>query len=525
MTAPSSAAASAPAHIPSPVRRRGYILAAAVLLVMMAAGTLPIPLYALYQKQMGFGPLGVTVVFAAFVVGTLLALLTLGDLSDHVGRRKVLAIAVICGAASSALFLAARGIGMLIGARVVGGLAAGFATGTTTAALAELQPRDDGRAVAVVAWGSNMTGLGLGPLAAGIFGAYVTMPTRSVFWSHLGLYTLTLAAVALIPETVTDPDYVISVRPRLGVPPRMLAVLTGACLGVFAAFSILGFFSSLVPVFLRGILGVRNLALIGVTSGLIFITAAVSQAVSARFPARRSMSTGLPLLLACLAALESALFARVLWLFLAGTVAGGVAVGLIFCGGLTELNRLAEPRHRASVVSLFFAAAYLGMALPAVLTGLISELTGPVDASAYTSGAVAAIVVVALIVMLRTFGVAPAPSPSDSWYCLAETPGYRPATPAARRPPAESVPSPDRRPQQQPLLTEGSAACHLSRSPSPKGMTPPPSGRSSPGCQLPPRLPPERQRRRSGCGSSRSARRRSASAARSWPNGAEKVVS
>ena len=70
------------------------------------------------------------------------------------------------------------------------------------------------------------------------------MPTRSVFWSYLGLYTLTLAAVVLIPETVTDPDHAISVRPRLGVPPGMLAVLTGACLGVFAAFSILGFFSS-----------------------------------------------------------------------------------------------------------------------------------------------------------------------------------------------------------------------------------------------------------------------------------------
>jgi len=111
MTALGSNPASPPARIPSPVRRRGYILAAAVLLVMMAAGTLPIPLYVLYQKQMGFGPLGVTLVFAAFVVGTLLALLTLGDLSDHVGRRKVLAIAVICGAASAELFLAARGIG------------------------------------------------------------------------------------------------------------------------------------------------------------------------------------------------------------------------------------------------------------------------------------------------------------------------------------------------------------------------------------------------------------------------------
>jgi hypothetical protein len=82
---------------------------------------------------------------------------------------------------------------------------------------------------------------------------------------------------------------------------------------VFAAFTILGLFSSLVPVFLYGILGVRNLALIGATSFLIFIIAANSQAVSAPMPARRSVTAGLPLLLVCLAVLESALFAKVLW--------------------------------------------------------------------------------------------------------------------------------------------------------------------------------------------------------------------
>ena len=38
--------------------RRGYILTAAVLLAVMAGGTLPVPLYVLYGQQMGFGPLG-----------------------------------------------------------------------------------------------------------------------------------------------------------------------------------------------------------------------------------------------------------------------------------------------------------------------------------------------------------------------------------------------------------------------------------------------------------------------------------
>ena len=375
---------------------------------------------------MGFGPLGVTVVFAAYVLGTLAALVAFGDLSDHIGRRKVLAIGVACAAASTALFLAASGIGLLITARIVSGLAAGFVTGTATAALAELQPQGDRQAAAVAASGSNMTGLGLGPLIAGIFAEYVAMPTRSVFWAYLGVCALALAAIAVIPETVRNPDQVISVRPRLDVPPGMRAVMAGACLGVFAAFSILGSFSSLVPTFLHGILGVHNFALIGAASFLIFITAAVSQAVSAKLPARRSVSAGLPLLLVCLAALEAALFAKALWLFLVGTVIGGIAVGLVFRGGLSELNRLAEPRHRAAVVSTSFAAAYLGLGLPAVLTGLISQLISTVDASVWTSGLVAAIVVAAVVVVVRTFGAAPAPAPSctssDSW-CNPQEPG------------------------------------------------------------------------------------------------------
>jgi hypothetical protein len=70
-------------------------------------------------------------------------------------------------------------------------------------------------------------------------------------------------------------------------------------------------------------------------------------------------------------------------------------------------------------VSTFFAAAYVGLGLTAVLTGLISLRVTTVDASVYTSGLVAAIVVAAIPVVLRTFGTAPAPepacAPSDAW--------------------------------------------------------------------------------------------------------------
>ena len=179
-----------------------------------------------------------------------------------------------------------------------------------------------------------------------------------------GVCALALAALLFIPETVRNPDGIVSLRPRLGVPPKMRTTMLGAGLGVFAAFTVLGLFSSLVPTFVHGILGVHNLALVGGASFLIFVFAAISQAVSARLPSRRSVSIGLPLLLVGLATLESALFAKALWLFLVSTIAGGVAVGFIFRGGLSELNRLAEPSHRAAVVSTFFVQRISALACP-----------------------------------------------------------------------------------------------------------------------------------------------------------------
>lgn len=212
--------------------RVGYILTSGVLLATMVGGTLPIPLYVLYEQQMGFGALGVTIVFAAYVIGTLSALVAFGDLSDHIGRRKVLALAVGCAAVSTVVFLGASGIGMLIVARIISGLAAGFVAGTATAALAELQPRGDRQAAAVTAAGSNMIGLGLGPLVAGIFAEYVAVPTRSVFWAYLCVCALALAAVVVIPETVREPDRVVRLRSSLGVPTGMRPMMIGPCLGV-----------------------------------------------------------------------------------------------------------------------------------------------------------------------------------------------------------------------------------------------------------------------------------------------------
>ena len=81
----------------------------------LAAGAL-MPLLVVYKEQWGLPAALLTLAFAVFAIGFLAAVLTLGSLSDHVGRRPVLMGAVIIQLASNVMFLAAPDIGWVIAA-------------------------------------------------------------------------------------------------------------------------------------------------------------------------------------------------------------------------------------------------------------------------------------------------------------------------------------------------------------------------------------------------------------------------
>jgi MFS family permease len=73
-------------------RRNGAGLWAVVFafVAVMAFSTVPTPLYALYQARDGFSTVVVTVIFAAYAVGVMLALFLGGHVSDWLGRRRAL---------------------------------------------------------------------------------------------------------------------------------------------------------------------------------------------------------------------------------------------------------------------------------------------------------------------------------------------------------------------------------------------------------------------------------------------------
>src|SRR3712207_3805499 len=105
----------------------------------MAASAAPSPLHPPYQQLLGFGPVVLTVIFAAYVLALLAALLTVGSLSDHLGRRPVLLVALGLEIVAMVVFATAGGPGALIVARTLQGLATGASIGALGAFLIELE--------------------------------------------------------------------------------------------------------------------------------------------------------------------------------------------------------------------------------------------------------------------------------------------------------------------------------------------------------------------------------------------------
>ena len=370
VTRPSPASRTAP----TAPRQAAFWLLALVLGVTMLGTTLPTPLYVIYQGRWHFSAATVTVTFAVYAAAVLITLLLAGRSSDQAGRRPVMAVALAASALSTVLFILAPGIGVLIVARIVSGLSAGLMTGTATAALTELISAS--RRASLAATAANMGGLGLGPLIAGLFAQYAPHPTTLVFEVYLAVLAAAALLLLLVPETV---------RPRtrpalrfagLGIPERGRGEFIAAGVAVFAAFALLGLFSSLVPGFIGGVLHQGSHAVQGAIVFGLFAVGTVTQVVLSRFSSRRVVLAGLGLLLAALGLIGAALAQSGMALFLAGTAAGGVAVGAIFGGSLATASGLAPAGRRGQVISAFFVACYAGLIIPVVGVGVLAGFTG-----------------------------------------------------------------------------------------------------------------------------------------------------
>ncbi|MER7868947.1 MFS transporter [Streptomyces cellulosae] len=383
----------------------GFWFVACGFATVMSFGTVPTPLYVLYQARDHLSATTVTLVFAAYAVGVLLSLFLLGHFSDVLGRRRVLLPAVYVAVVADLCFLFWSSLPGLIVARVLTGVSVGLIATTATAYLAELhraaRPGGSMRRAEVVATAANLGGLGLGPVVAGALADLAPRPLQLPYWIYLVLLLVMAGLMSLAPETIDVPEP----RPpyrvrRIDVPAAQRRRFLAEAASAFVSFALFGLFAALGPSFVLDTLHEPSHTVGGLAATTALGSAAVAQALvrERETTARRTVGPAFAALLVGLGIVVVAVWSGALTMFLAGAVVGGAGAGLAFAAAVKAVADSASSQNRADALSGLFLAAYLGITLPVVGLGAATQLVSqPLALTAFAVVMAAATVAAGLV--------------------------------------------------------------------------------------------------------------------------------
>ena len=372
--------------------RPAFYLLSSITVSFLASSSAPTPLYPLYQAQWGFAPVTTTLVFAVYAIAVLAALLVAGRLSDYAGRRPVLLGAITVQVVAMALFVTAHDVAQLIAARVIQGLSTGVAVAAVGAGLLDLDRNRGALANAI----TTPVGTALGALLAGLMVQYLPQPTRLVYELLALAMVLQAVGVAMMRETQAPRAGAwASLKPRLCLSAGVRGPMALAVPALIATWSIPGFYASLSPALLRGMLHTHSSVIAGM--GLFVLAGSAALAtVLLRDTSTRTLSLlGSSLVLAGIVLALGALSLHSPTAFFSGSALAGMGFGAGFQGAIRSVAAAAPAHERGGVLAVAFIVAYLSMGLPAIVAGWYVTRHGDLLATARDFG-----VFVALLAML-----------------------------------------------------------------------------------------------------------------------------
>ncbi|WPO44084.1 MFS transporter [Tardiphaga sp. 42S5] len=364
--------------------------------LVAASSSAVTPLYRLYQQSMHLSPLMITLVFAVYAISLLAALLTVGGLSDYVGRRPVILGGLLLNAIAMILFSYASDVGQLILARAVQGLCVGTATTALGAAILDTDRKRGPLLNSVTAF----LGLMVGALGAAALVTFAPDPLHLVYEVLFALTAVMIVLLFVMPETVSRKSGALaSLRPHVRVPSQSRAALLRVAPATVATWALGGFSLSLMPTVVATTMGVSAPWVGGVVVATLMLAAALTVAALRQLPAQRLLVIGT-------AALSLGVFVSLLgiWqhsvaMLFAGSVIAGFGFGASFAGSLSTLLPTAEAHQRAGLLAAFYVLSYLAFSLPALAAGVAVPYAG-LAVVAYVYGAV--VILLAIMSMIAS---------------------------------------------------------------------------------------------------------------------------
>lgn len=332
------------------------------------------PLYPIYQQRWGFSDLTLSVAFACYSLGTVVALLVAGSLSDRIGRRAALLPALVGVVVAIVVLATSINVTMLLIGRALQGIFTGVVTGTAGAALMDLAPGGSAKTAALANSASIAVGSALGPLTAGFLVTHSAAPTLAPYILVLVLLILGIVGVIVLPETVVRGQ----VRPhriRLPRPPKNKGGFAFASLGAVVASASMALYAAFgAPIAHLGNLDGESIG--GLLVFGMFAAIGIAQFALHRLRPLAALSCGG----ATCAIGWGTIVASLVWhqpaVLIGGTLVAGTGCGLMMMGATATVGHLVDDERRAETISLFLVIMFLGLAIPGICGGALVDAVG-----------------------------------------------------------------------------------------------------------------------------------------------------
>lgn len=223
---------------------RGFIIATVAFVGVFAASAVPVPLYSAYQAQFGLSNMDLTIMLLAYLAGVISMLLVFGRVSNAVGRKPIVRIALASSLIGCVLLMLADGAPMLYTGRLFQGIACGIGMGNVASSaidcIAEFH----------LSWGSIVSatcpqlGLLVGSLGSGLI--YGIVPSYAASYGFIiAVLAASLVSTIALPETVAEKDPLgPTLKPNAAVPPAAKVVFPLAAVVYSTTWTVGSFFQS-----------------------------------------------------------------------------------------------------------------------------------------------------------------------------------------------------------------------------------------------------------------------------------------
>ena len=351
-------------------RRVSFWILAVVLGLCLFAAAAPSPLYATYAAIWRFSPITLTAIYAVYSLGALAALLITGRLSDHVGRRPVVMLALAVQIAGVAAFIAAQNVDALYAGRFLQGVGTGIAVGPLSAWLLDLRTSEHQGFAGLVGGVMPIAGLAGGALGSSLLVQYAPDPLHLVFWVLAVGFAVAFATMPWMPDPAQrSAGWLRSMRPRAGVPTPARALFVALAPSVISIWALGGLYLALGPSLVTSSLGTENHVAGGAVIAALLGAGAIASAFGRTADPRLIVVRGSLLVIAGVGiTLVAVAIDSILGIY-AGTVIAGVGFGPAIGAVFRALTPLAPPDKRSALVAALYIVLYFALAVPTVVAG------------------------------------------------------------------------------------------------------------------------------------------------------------